>query len=351
MENTIGTTETTENTENTEAIEAIEATGITTLFPIFKTRQLEENDNGLDACLRSTTISLEDLVQVMHKLLPKCDLDTTKTAHHFRIDDMCYDIMYRKNIIISVSSESRQDDEAPVLSPLTLPEPVAATVIEPLTLPLPEPLPEPATVIIEPPPENIDVAEKLLDVSEGEWQSVRSKRKKQYSYKSDANEIYFFENEANANFMDFVSVLEGLDQFKTECRKYQLSHGYNISRNVVYDAHDKSRPGHFRCFIPNLAYLSKFDKWLTTKDTHEDTRQFHVFRENSTWPSWTHIADVYGSANVRKLIMNGTSKYGHAYCVETNDLLNFWLENNFRQIESKAPGIYIERFKKFTRWG
>lgn len=335
-------------------------------------------------------VTLEEFARLIHHVLPRCELDTTKTAHHFQIGDTFVDIMYRDHVLISVSkkrgpdpiAEDDEDDEEEatdeegdegdeedetavsedeedikaieaelkVVAASTAAIEQKEEVDEVLVMVPPPPLEETAAEVVPTP---------AAAAAEEGWTTVVSKRGRQVQAarnvldRLDHKSFYFFANEANDHYMDFVGVVQGLDGLLSEAQKHRWSHGYHLEGNTVYDFNDATRPGLFRCFMPNTAYLHKFKVWFDEYEAQGeqvpvDTREFHVFRENSTWPVWTSLGVVFGLSRVRRTVMNSGSEYGHAYCLETNDLANFWLtDGHFRQSCHKAPLKYIDRFEKY----
>lgn len=370
---------------------AAAVTSVSVAYPALRAKKLtwadhrDSLDQTVDLCSQES-LSLSDFARLIHLLLPRCELDTTKTAHHFQIDDTFVDIMYRDHVLISVSKrsapevneeEETADEDTEVTSEdeeedddeeekdekgdtiQTEAAPVAsATVATP-------PDEEEAEVCLAPPLE--DAVDTVLSPDEakadeqagGAWTPVVSKRTRQAQSiranmaRLDNKTFYFFANEANVNYMDFVGMVQGLDGLLTEARKYKWSHGYHMENNTVYDFNDASRPGLFRYFIPNTAYLHKFKVWFEDfqaagDKVPEDTREFYVFRENSVWHKWTALDTITGLRAVRRAVLASGSDYGHAYCLDTNDLVNFWLDDgHFRQSVTKAPVKYIQRFEAY----
>ncbi len=302
--------------------------------------------HGMEELCRRDSITLEEFARLIHHILPKCELDTTKTAHHFQIDDTFVDLMYRDHVVISVSKQHRRikDDSS------------TSSSDDDLTLSEDEETDEKSKDPVEAIPTVIP--SEAVSTDDG-WQEVVTKKTKhrraaqKFLEKEGAKTFYFFSNEANANFMDFVGVVTGLDQLVESAKNEKWSHGYCVEENVVYDLNNPDKPGDFRFFIPNTAYLHKFSQWFEVYQQNNDTvppdqRDFYVFKENSTWPKWTFVSFITGLPMVRRLVQTSGAEFGHAYCLDTNDLVNFQVKDgHFHQQQSKAPGKYISRFQEF----
>ena len=366
-------------------------------FPIFQAKKLswadriDETERLHEICERDS-ITLEQFVSVIHSLLPKCEVDTTKTAHHYQIGSTYYDLMYRHQIVLAISHHA-----AP--APLTAVAEEPALNVDRGTPPVAELVESAASASDHPSDDDdeedasdssssassqstasneeneedaegaepaawTDVAEQTLALpttedGAGSWTKVESRRDKSFRSAQATVErlgtqvFYVFRNEANATYMDFVGVVQGLDALLEEACRHRWSHGYNVEENVVYDFYESGCPEIFRYFIPNTAYLHKFRVWFDAyqengRHVPEDERVFYVFHENSTWPTWTPVGVYRSLSAARQAVVASHSHYGHAYCVETSDLVNFWLtDGHLRQTERKAPVKYLSRFEAY----
>lgn len=409
-------------------------------YPALRAKKLSWADQmdhmeRMQAICAQESITLEEFARLLHYMLPRCELDTTKTSHHFQIEDTFVDLMYRDHVVISLSRKPAPDvieeaeEEVEEQEPVTDdPYDTHDTLDTDNTEEEDEDEDEEKETVPETKPtETVAVVQNTTDTTkadlcsaepaqddvpaplEGEagWTRVESEHEKRLrrlrttpttrpltkhtvaeadsrtavSVKALSNQwsrvvthpssssslspplapvpegahkpFYFFCNEANASFMDFVQKVQGLDALKTAAKAYRWAHGYQMDDHLVYDFHDPQHPGVFRRFVPNSAYMQRFQRWLDEFVAHhervpEDTRRFYVFRENSTWPKWTVLGTHTGLAAVRQAVLCGGSEYGHAYCVDTNDLVNFWLnEGHFRQQATKAPQKYLSRFETY----
>jgi chemotaxis protein histidine kinase CheA len=199
----------------------------------------------------------------------------------------------------------------------------------------------------------------VTEQDSGDWSTVVSKKTKQTLKAKAAKSVldnedstyFFFQDEANSPFIDYVCILHNLNDVCEEAKKYKWSHAYCLDRNMVYDFSDIKHPGRHRNFLPNTAYLHKFEKWYQRfSDTGEapyDGRFFYVFQEKSTWNEWKFLGEYKGLAAVRKAVKDSKARWCHAYDPQNNDLFNFTQEDYFSQKCTKAPEKYLERFEEF----
>jgi len=207
------------------------------------------------------------------------------------------------------------------------------------------------------------VSDILDELDDEGWSTVVSKKTRRTLenkarvelVKEELEEMtfYFFRDDANCNFMDFVGLVSGVPDLIAAARKERWSHGYCLKKNLVYDFNNPDRPGEYRYFIPNTSYLHKFDHWFKVYEGNDnqvpvDPRLFYVFRDNSTWDKWSFIGKVTGMDFVRRKIKSMGLRWAHAYEPNRNDLFNFAIrEGRFSQKCSKAPDKYLERFEVF----
>ena len=82
---------------------AAAVTSVSVAYPALRAKKLtwadhmDSLDQAVELCSQES-LSLGDFARLIHLLLPRCELDTTKTAHHFQIDDTFVDIMYRDHV-------------------------------------------------------------------------------------------------------------------------------------------------------------------------------------------------------------------------------------------------------------
>lgn len=396
-------------------------TALSVLYPALRAKKLSWADHvdhteQLQDICSQPRLTLSQLAQVMHLLLARCELDTTKTAHHFQIEDTFVDIMYRDHVLISVSKKRPAPQSATTLPPVATassgPDTEAEEEEEEETGAEAEEDEEEkaasdrgaedddnssASAWMSSPTEDDDDEETKTEVREADddeeerledwegptltdaaktvlplgeaaglgeddanaWQEVVSKRTRQIRglrhnlARLNDQTFYFFANEANVNYMDFVGLVQGVKGLLEAAQRYRWSHGYHLEGNTVYDFNDPAQPGVFRYFIPNTAYMHKFKVWFDAycaagHRVPEDTRVFYVFRENSLWHKWTLLGQLQGLSAVRQKLLSHDAQYGHAYCLETNDLANFWLKDgHFLQQLKKAPAKYLTRFEAY----
>lgn len=304
------------------------------MFPALCSKRLswadmsEEEDTVKDIC-GSSSIDIEQLVRVIHYLLPKCMIDPNKTAHHYRIHDVFYDVMYRSSIVISVSStKMKQDDDTKI-------ETTDKEQEEKYEQKGKEEPNEIQEIQENQKVQEIQEVKEVKEVKEIPWTRVGSKQPLCYTFSNDSRQPFF-------DFLETTSELSALS------KSYRWFHAYNPEKNKLYEFFTDKHTGKRKCHVSsaNEAYQHRFRQWLENKPS-TDTRTFKVYRENSTWPTWTLLHEIQGLTNVRRAVMAGTSEYGHAYCSETNDLVNFWLTNGkFRQRVGQAPQKYLDRLIK-----
>lgn len=175
-----------------------------------------------------------------------------------------------------------------------------------------------------------------------EWTTVASKKKHAGAHKS----FYFFRDEANSPFIDFVGVCSTFKEVEERSRKEMLSHAYCPADNQVYDFHRMDDRYVYRVFAPNPAYLTKFEKWESEHQTLDD-RVFMVFRDQSKWKTWALLdSQVIGLAAVRDLVKRTRCEWSHAYDPESRWIYEFEFVPGkcFRQKQHPADADYVLRF-------
>jgi len=206
------------------------------------------------------------------------------------------------------------------------------------------------TTITTTPPRVEQIEEKST------WDTVVSKKQKKTQQacelvENENNPYVFFKDEANSAYIDYVGTFQNLNDVCEEAKKYKWSHAYCIPRNMVYDFSDRKHPGHYRHFIPNTAYLTKFQNWQKkheeTAGLDTDSREFFVFKEKSTWNTWEFLGTIIGLSVVREFVKENNYQWSHAYNPENNDLFDFMQEDYLVQKRRKAPQKYLTRFAEF----
>jgi chemotaxis protein histidine kinase CheA len=206
-----------------------------------------------------------------------------------------------------------------------------------------------------------DTVKELLDY---EWTTICSKKSQRQKKKTDQIKIhqeqqdnstfYFFRDDANSSFIEFVGMVKGLTKMKKLAEKEEWSHGYCIETSIVYDFNIPFKSHIYRSFHPNLLYLSKFTRWhneyeASGKKISEDTKELHFFKQASTWHEWKYVGKFNSLQSVRKIVKQKNWDWAHAYNIKDNDLYNFCrIENRLSQKLSKAPVKYIQRFEEFN---
>ena len=194
------------------------------------------------------------------------------------------------------------------------------------------------------------------NVTDG-WETVKTKkhRPKQEFNKSHVEEIFFFRDEANSPVIDFVGMVSNVRELVDKARNEKWAHGYCMYRNKVYDFNDYRRPGSYRTFdVPNTAYMHKFGVWRKEyEEASQDTTEYFLFNEKSTWSEWTFIGRVRGLINLRNMVKARivNSIWMHAFTVTDNLLYNFMLNDkgSLLQKKSEAPFPYMKRFDDFIK--
>lgn len=385
------------------------AASLSRLYPALRTKKLRWADemearDEAHRLLDQESLTLENFAWLLHFLVPKCELDTTKTSHHFQIEDLCVDLMYRNHLVISISQrraaeadnqardtetepeeeeepedddddeeepkETEPDDEEPEEEEEEEPqdddpeeqedqEPeheeaeedeatfAPAAHVDAATLVTQDDTTQPQAQVAEVPAAAPDSTEP--EQKEVAWQVVKNKKPSRQPLK-----YFVFANEANASFMDYVGQVTGWETVLAEVRPHPWAHAFQLESNLVYDFPDPTKRQWCRKFLPNQAYLHKFQGWFdhyekTGETEVPDSRRFTVFRENSDWHKWTMLGQYQGLRAVRQAVIKSGSSYGHAYCPETRDLVDFWLTNQkFRQKVSTATETYATRFQQLS---
>jgi hypothetical protein len=161
--------------------------------------------------------------------------------------------------------------------------------------------------------------DKEVEEDDGWSTVVKSKKPKAVDVKGD---FYFFRDEANSAFIDFVEVLPSLKEVKHSAKYEKWSHAYCPSENLVYD-YNRPGEGPRKPFEPNSAYLHKFNQWQETRDV-PDQRKFVLFANSSTWSNWTLVAsNLVGLAAVRKLVKKENRPWMHAYDADSKVIYDF----------------------------
>lgn len=312
------------------------------MFPAFRSKNLSwadhtDEEEMVKSICEQSTITLEEFVQVIHYLMPKCDVDTTKTSHHFKIDNVCYDLMYRRHLVLSISGDDREKRETGKHEM----EEKHETRHENSSVSSDE--------------SQDDVKQKRGTEKRGTeiqddtgWTTVGREKKTVVKY-------HVFSSDVSSPFMDYVECAETEERLVELSQQYRWIHAYSVRENKVYSFNKFGE--HSRVFTADHHYMRKFDKWMAEcKQNADDKRVFFVCNENSTWPTWTVLSEkITGLENVRKAVLQSKSDYGHAYCPETNELVNFWMcgtnpkktKYRFQQRLTSAPDKYVERYKQF----
>ena len=367
----------------------------------------------VDELLGKDRLSMEEFTKCLYELvMNRCELNLTgdKPVFFFKVNDTYIDIMIRDHMIISISSRPKRDEDCTSdsdfqeheehctenpsdLSPAAISHDGCGHAVGNLTLldSCPPPTVEHDNVFATLAPEETDQEDvpdsvpmsKLVpaeDVSdsvsmsklvpaeeEDGWHTVVSKKVRNSSKGAkvstvesvkDLKHIYFFRDEANSPFTEFVCQVYTVKDMVNLAKKEIWSHGYCMESNTVYDFNDCRRPGSYRCFTPNEAYMHHFSAWFSEyernnfKSENKDSRRFHVFGEKSTWKEWKYLGVAEGMAQVRKLVKDIIFDIGwaHAYNIEENQLVNFMLDkdtNSLLQKQTEAPEKYLERFDMF----
>ena len=282
------------------------------------------------AICQQSSITLEEFAEVLYDLIQKCEIDVNsdKTVFYYKVQDTLIDIMFHKNLLISISTEKTRH------SPLSVTSNSSSEQSTESLIPLV-------------PAERTEVAIDATPVEEtkedeSEWTTVTSKRTRNLSEikQSRANirvalkTYYFFRDEANSPHIEFVTVVRSLPEVVALAKQERWSHAYCLEENRVYDFHRPEKPGVYRCFmLPNEAYMHKFQMWMDMskgKPQLKDEREYFVMRESSAWKTWEFIGKFTGLAAVRaelKQRLTKSAAWAHAFQPTSRTISNFWLEN------------------------
>lgn len=374
----------------------------------------------VDELLSKDQLSMEEFAKCLYELvMNRCELNLTgdKPVFFFKVNDTFIDIMIRDHMIISISSKKVGDNDK-VSSSEEEEEEEGDYDHQSESSENTET--QETTVISTPPVSNVDrlgvtenvkeekvvhdnvfasLGDEVEDTEEageeeekstflpkeqvqsvplqnlvpanidddGEWNTVVSKKVRNVSREikvktsesaKDLKHIYFFRDEANSPFADFVCQVYTVKDMVKLARTEIWSHGYCMESNTVYDFNDCRRPGSYRCFTPNEAYMHRFSAWFheyeknNFKVDNKDHRKFHVFTEKSTWNEWQFLGVAEGMAEVRRIVKDVIfeHRWAHAYNIQDNQLVNFMLDketNSLLQKQTEAPEKYLERFDTF----
>jgi hypothetical protein len=372
----------------------------------------------VDELFSKDQLSMEEFAKCLYELvMNRCELNLTgdKPVFFFKVNDTFIDIMIRDHMIISISSkkvgdndkvssssseeeeqedyenhsESSKTSETPEKTVLSNVVGKVAKVEEEKvvhdnvfaslqnevedTEEVEEEEVEVVAKAVSPPKQTVQSElsavrmEPVNEKDDGEWSTVVSKKVRNVSKEikvkpsestKDLKHIYFFRDEANSSFADFVCQLYTVKDMVKLARTEIWSHGYCMESNTVYDFNDCRRPGSYRCFTPNEAYMHRFSAWFhdyeknNFKAENKDHRKFHVFTEKSTWNEWQFLGVAEGMAEVRRIVKDVIfeHRWAHAYNIQDNELVNFVLDketNSLLQKQTEAPEKYLERFDTF----
>jgi hypothetical protein len=285
-------------------------------------------------------ISLEELAQGVYHLVQHCEIDPNSRTESFSFGDTSVDIVVRGNLVLSVSRDRTQVEDA--------------------------------EYGIED-EENVDIASEMCEkqdvldektrnkTTEHEWTVVKrnetKKKTGKHNWRQEVAEtkgkncFYVFQDDTDSPVLDFAYVATCmLKDIINSCSNVPFTVGFGYAYSPELERVYKITPQkeEFTELIPSRNYVQKFKEWLNMYKINGckvpvDLRMFKLYRDHSMWTDRKFLEDVQGLVEVRRKAKSFV--WSHAIDTQERRIYNFsMVQGKLLQKTMYASDDYIDTY-------